>query len=327
MENTENTENAENKTSNDTVENQYIKDNTGEIDSIIFKAGFDLSLLMMDYCAKYTGIGEMLQEYTKQHASGSGVFEKEKTTLDNLSASGKVIDENISQIIESHKANSNSIEKISTIFKELLYKVADIEKASKTTTKTLQMITQQTHLITEYANKINDISDQTDVLAINAAIESARAGSAGKGFSIIAGEVKKLSESTASASAEIAKIVSTFTGEINALEKKQTVHNNMLKSLMRIAGESKKELRLLKTEQNENTDKAFNILELVKNNTSKIEDSVEAIKEAEEHRVEQIHSFAEKASETTLLFNDLISFIIEIENIFKYLQEHYKNHK
>ncbi len=313
-------ENIKKDSNDDRIEKQDVPDNKNITIMQILKAGLDLSFLMMDYCSKYTGIGELLQEYTMQHTSGSGIFEKEKTTLDNLSNSGKHINKNINQIIENLQSNSRSIERILEIFSELIHKVGEIEKASKATTKTLLFIKDQTTIITEYTHKINEISDQTNVLAMNAAIESARAGSAGKGFGIISSEVKKLSESTASASDEIEKMATTFTGEIKALEKKQINHDNMLKSLTDITNQSKTELNLLKTEQDENTKKAFDVLEMLKDNTLNIEESVNSIKSAEGERVRQIQSFAKKASETTLLFNDLISFIIEIEQIFKYLQ-------
>ncbi len=293
-------------------DHQVLKDNvnkvTESLNALLFQVQ-DTVKITANSSEEITHTSESLAAATQEQSAqsdevASAVEQMSRTVTENAMSAGKTA--------EVAQRNGEIAKEGGQVVKQTILKMRDIANVVKKSAENIEKLGESSKQIGEIISVIDDIADQTNLLALNAAIEAARAGEQGRGFAVVADEVRKLAERTTEATKQIASMIKGIQEETTEAVKAMNKGNQEVTSgidLADKAGESLEEILSSTTEVMDMVNQIAAASEEQSATSEEISKNVQSISKVTSESASRIENVARSAEELSRLTNDLFSLM------------------
>lgn len=172
-----------------------------ELSTQIKEGATILSSVAAEILSSTVQTASSIQETASSVSETTTTVEEVKQTAHLSSQKAKHVMESSQRAVEVSQSGRKSVEESITMMNKIREQIESVAES-------IIKLSEQSQAIGEIISTVNDLADQSNLLAVNAAIEAAKAGEQGKGFTVVAQEVKSLSEQSKQATAQVRAILS-----------------------------------------------------------------------------------------------------------------------
>ena len=310
----------------------------GQNTGIMQQIGDELSCNMTETAASIHQINMNIANVKQQVVSQSENVADAVSSVDEIKEAIEALNANVQKQVESVAASSKSIEymveNIQEVAKTLGASEALIENLHQATSdgkETIgnsntitQKITEESGSLLEASSVIQHIASQTNLLAMNAAIEAAHAGEAGKGFAVVADEIRKLAEDSATQGKTITATLKNFSNEIETLSGISRTVEETFSSIFTLSDQVKAISNKITAAMQEQSSCSRNVLDMM-NEMSVVTNQVSTgsveILRNEENVAQGIHTLNDASRVITESMNEMASGAVQINNAVQEVNE------
>ncbi|WP_236026780.1 methyl-accepting chemotaxis protein [Geomonas diazotrophica] len=262
--------------------------------------------------ATLVGAADQLSVASEQIASNAGHAAGESVTMatasEEMAATSHEISRNCQHAAENSRCTSSIAETGVAVVAGTITVMEQIAERVKGLSGTVEQLGQRSDQIGQIIGTIEDIADQTNLLALNAAIEAARAGEQGRGFAVVADEVRALAERTTKATREIGDMIKTIQQETRGVVVAMEEGVHEVEAGTSEATKSSTALREILDQVNVVAGEIVQIAQAAEEQTATtgmISGNIRQITDLVQSTAEGSHHCAEQASQLTVCVKDL----------------------
>jgi len=239
------------------------------------------------------------------------LIEKQNTAVDQTSSAVEQMTANITSVSNILDENNKVMDTLLVASREGtsgIQKVMEIMKSLVTNSEVLQ----------DASKMIQTIAAQTNLLAMNAAIEAAHAGQYGKGFAVVADEIRKLAESCSSQGKSISKILSGLQNEIGSATTFTGRSQNEFQKIAALVDQARQQEQIIMEAMNEQIGGSTQILQAthqIQEVTHKVRDGAEKITVSSSIIPKSVSDLEGETAEMSKAINDLMGSVEDVEMV------------